>query len=528
MFKYKCLSLVLASTLFVACGSSSSSNTNNTPLTSSKNIVVKSSEIISSSSFPSEVSAAKEIGYANMIQLNFQGTSNSRALLSGDTIRIIAVDDGVNGEKTRRAADIMASLLSNLDVNENVLGKTKEDIIKTMASRQATLFINTTENSAAQMSLKLYTKNAISTSDINMQTIINTATLASEFTGVDLTNYNAVLNKLLEVQENEENNNISEENSKFEKYQKELIKATYNSTLTPAWIKNSQDLYFSEMSLEGNCDYLKNFDSSCPSNLSASDRKDRDASIEEILHIIQAQGIAPSTRTKTLQGNIDKHAKDIYDRKLPIWSPDKDTWDEWLADDLNPEIGTTYSHEYFASIVESYYGLWRHKSAGLDSYNSVKREDITTNDPTGLTYLKEFIPEYHQYTARIQSADVKDYYDKLTSPKMPVFKMSLSSDVDEKYTYKSQYLINAKLIGDAQISLEGNNQNNILEGNSKDNSINGKEGVDTYVIDGNSTDYTVTTNSSNKITVVQGSNIGTDLLTNMEYIQFKDKKVKIN
>lgn len=519
--KYKYLSLILYSALFVACGGGGGASSAPSSLAkpTSKNIVVNSSNIIEKSSFPTEIKVAADIGYENMVQLSLGSSSSKSSLsvsklstkssVSTPTIRIIAANDGVNGEKIKRAVALMSSLLSNLDVNENVAGKTKEDIIQTMASRQATLFINETEDSAGIMSLKLYTQSAIENSNIDIQNIINDAGLSAEFDGLDKTKFDVIVTKF---------GNLSEKQQ--EAFQEKLIEAIQDpNSGTPLWIRNSQDLYFSEMFLEGDCNYLTNFDEA---QCGAS--RGRDASTEEILHIIQAQGISPTIRTKPLQANIDAHAKNIYDNKLPIWSPDKDTWDEWLEDDVDPDIGTTYSHEYYASIVEAYYGLWRHKSAGLDGYSSVKREDISKNDSTGLIYLKEFIPEYHQYTARIQSAGVKSYYDSKT--KEAVFKMHLSTDTDEKYTYKSQYLLNAQIVGDAQISLEGNDQDNILEGNSKDNVIDGKDGVDTYVVDGNSTNYTITSNSSR--TIITGSNIGTDQLINMEYIHFNDKKLKLN
>lgn len=522
MFKY--ISLVLSSILFVACGGSNSSSNSDSSSSLSKpvssNLVVKSSEVLKSSNFPSELQTASTVGYDNMIELSFSGSSSSvssfstRSTSLSPAIRIIGVDDGVDGEKIKRAAAIMSSLLSNLDVPENVLGKTKQDIIDSMTSRQATLFINATEDSAEEMSLKLYTKSAIDNTNINIDDIISAARLDDEFLTIDKTDFKAITDKFQELNETQQ-----------ETFQEKLIEAIQDpDSGTPLWIRNSQDLYFSEMALEGDCNYLTNFEERCNLHLDKDDRKDRDASTEEILHIIQAQGISPTERTKTLQANIDAHAKNIYDNKLPIWSPSKETWDEWLEDDKDPDIGTTYSHEYYASIVESYYGLWRHKNAGLDDYNSVKREDISTNDPIGLIYVKEFIPQYHQYTARIQSADVKSYYDGKS--KTPVFKMHLSADADEKYTYKSQYLINAQIVGDAKISLEGNDQNNILEGNSQDNSIDGKDGEDTYVIDGKSSDYTISSDSS--FTTVKGSNIGTDILTNIEYIHFNDKKVKLD
>lgn len=128
--KYKYLSLILSSTLFVACGGGGGTSSSSAPTSlakpTSKNIVVNSSNIIEKDSFPPEVKAAADIGYANMVQLSLGSSASKSSLsvskfstkssVSTPTIRIIAVDDGVNGEKVKRAAAVMSSLLDRKSV----------------------------------------------------------------------------------------------------------------------------------------------------------------------------------------------------------------------------------------------------------------------------------------------------------------------------------------------------------------------------------------------------------------------------
>ena len=474
---------------------------------------------VSKNTFPKEMQIAKDLGYINIIEIK---TNSNDIFNSSNSIRIISVEDECNNEKIRRAASIMISLLTDLPKNneKSIIGNSKKEILETMIKRNATLMINKTEDSGMEMSLKLYTSLAIKLNIIS--NILEKATLTSDFADVDISDYEDILNKLEELDDEDKN----------ELYQEKLIESIAFNKNTPLWLKNSQDLYFEETSLEGDCGYLTNFDTSCVNAKSSSD-----GSLEEILHIIQAQGISPSKTGGPLQKRIQDYALELYENVnniALIWNPGKESWeDDWAGDDINPELGTTYSHEYYAAAVESYYGLWQYRGEGgyggelgfgMDKYTSINREQLKIKDPKGDSFVKEFVPSYHQYTARIQSSGVKAYYNN--KGKTPIFKMSLSSNKDEKYTYKSRYLLNAKILGDAAINLLGNDQNNKLEGNTSDNIIDGADGSDTYIINGESSSYDISQNSDKSYNV-QGPNIGNDTLHNIEFLQFLDKVVEL-
>lgn len=97
---------------------------------------------------------------------------------------------------------------------------------------------------------------------------------------------------------------------------------------------------------------MSNFADYC-ANL--GEHADRDAAFEEILHLVQAQGIAPYASTSSLQKAIQAHALSIYNNiqsgKPTVWRPTQSDWEDWESDDFDPErvklTGPSYSHEYF-------------------------------------------------------------------------------------------------------------------------------------------------------------------------------------
>ncbi len=124
---------------------------------------------------------------------------------------------------------------------------------------------------------------------------------------------------------------------------------------TPNWLMNSQSLMYRELTFEGDCHYMSNFADYC-ANL--GEHADRDAAFEEILHLVQAQGIAPNALTSSFQKAIQAHALSIYNDiqsgKPTVWRPTQSDWEDWESDDFDPErvklTGPSYSHEYFAAV----------------------------------------------------------------------------------------------------------------------------------------------------------------------------------
>lgn len=76
---------------------------------------------------------------------------------------------------------------------------------------------------------------------------------------------------------------------------------------------------FRELTLEGDCHYMSNFANYCE-NLGK--HADRDAGFEEILHLFQAQGIAPNPTFYVFQQQIQQRALSLYtDHKNGQYSP---------------------------------------------------------------------------------------------------------------------------------------------------------------------------------------------------------------
>ncbi len=100
-------------------------------------------------------------------------------------------------------------------------------------------------------------------------------------------------------------------------------------------------------------------------------------------------------------------------------------------------------------------------------------------------------------------------------------------DKNDPYTFKSQYLQNARLTGSKDSNLSGNDLNNILLGNEGNNSIDGKLGEDVVQFSGSSKEYTIT-KDANLITIEDSkSRDGKDTLVSIEILRFKDKDILV-
>ncbi len=343
------------------------------------------------------------------------------------------------------------------------------------------------------------------------------------------------------------------------------------------WVVHSQVLGFNETTYIGEHEYFY-----------GEERGVRDASIEEILHITQAHGIAPLTGDGSkggLQKRIterslelfkdynydndtglyvyeDKDTSKDYEAKSSIWSPEaeevcteddegnetcitnptrddrrKAQWDrDWGGDDIGKDLdmpeqykmGQTFSHEYFAALADTYYGMYggfKEEYDGMNNYRYVTRITLPS-DGVGFVIVKEFLPEYHQYTARIDSEKVTAYLSKYPDLKN-TFKIKLSSNDNEKYTFKSQYIKNLKIIGSNALNILGNSQDNYFEGNSANNTFDGSGGTDVLKINGNKNDYLIK-KLSGGVTQISGGSGGTDKIINVEYIKFSDKTISVD
>lgn len=244
----------------------------------------------------------------------------------------------------------------------------------------------------------------------------------------------------------------------------------------------------------------------------------------------------------------DQDTSTDYVSKSSIWSPEaeetvpttndekrENQWDgDWRGDDISktlPEqykMGQTFSHEYFAALADTFYGMYegyRLEYQGMDNYRYITRETLPS-DVAGFHMVQEFFPEYHQYTARIDSAKTKTILNGF-SPSNNTFKLQRSTDVNEKYTFKSQYIKNIKIIGNTPLNILGNAENNYFEGNDANNEFDGSEGIDVLKVNGKKADYVIT-KLTGGITQIVGPSIGTDKITNVEFIKFNDMIVKVD
>lgn len=263
-----------------------------------------------------------------------------------------------------------------------------------------------------------------------------------------------------------------------------------------------QPLYEKEMITEGSVGYL-----------SADLETYRDASFEEILHLMHDYGIgtasqpgadmAFSQQIKAAQENA--RAQSLW----PAAGADSSTvsWIEELR------VEGSLSQEYLASVLDSYYGFWQVSSTpgGMwGIYTAKTRADVQTKDPLGYAAMEAYFQPNISYMARIDAGFSGTF--------------SLQLDNNQIYTFKSQYLTNARLTGSNNSGLLGNALDNQLAGNSGSNLLDGAEGSDTLLLAGNFSDYSIQENAGSIL--IQDSmsdRDGSIEIRNIEVLKFKDQ-----
>lgn len=265
-----------------------------------------------------------------------------------------------------------------------------------------------------------------------------------------------------------------------------------------------QELYSEELVVEGSPAYINN-----------DYENHRDATFEEILHLVHDAGIGVDG-ANTQSGALPEFQRQIREATNNALPENNSLWAygaeqrEWL-DELSQENSLT--QEYLAAVVDSYYGLWGafDEPRGMwGFYIAQTREDIAVHDPLGYGLMQAFFSPYLTYMARIDSGFEGTF--------------SMTFDPAQPYTSKSQYLLHAALTGNNNSNLIGNDQNNLLSGNTGDNLIDGLGGDDTIIYAGIISDYNISINDDS----VQIIGIdGTDTLINIEHIQFTDQTLDL-
>jgi len=261
-----------------------------------------------------------------------------------------------------------------------------------------------------------------------------------------------------------------------------------------------QDLYATESPVEGDYEYIHN-------EARPGTRFSRDASYEEIMHLVHGKGI---------------------DDMLPEFSEAIARAEKRAIDADIYHYGRPAPHEYIINGFDLYFGLWEHNPQGDgtafgNEYPFHTKSEMKLNDRPLYDCVQAYWPKYLTYNAYID----------------PSFEgtFTIEFDATVEYSLKSRYLVNVILTGDKDTGILGNDQDNRLTGNEGDNEIAGGEGNDlidggagndTAVFIGVAAEYGIVTRGDN--TVVTDSFIGRDgidQLTGIEVLKFQDKEVKL-
>jgi hypothetical protein len=261
-----------------------------------------------------------------------------------------------------------------------------------------------------------------------------------------------------------------------------------------------QDLYATESPVEGCYEYIHN-------EARPGERFTRDASYEEIMHLVHAKG---------LEDILPEYHKEIVEVE------------QTAIEAGIYKYGRPAPHEYIITGFDIYFGLWDHNPQGDgksfgNEYPYHTKEEMKAGDPALYDLVEKFWPKYLTYNAYID----------------PSFEGTFSTVCDENtpYTFKSQYLVNIILTGMNNTNILGNDQDNRLTGNDGNNVITGGKGndiikggagEDTAQFSGNYSEYEIT-KADNKtiVTDTVSGRDGNDELMDIEVLKFQDQEVKL-
>lgn len=261
---------------------------------------------------------------------------------------------------------------------------------------------------------------------------------------------------------------------------------------------DGQPLYYGEMQVEGHSWYI------------TQNYEYRDASFEEILHLVHDYGIGVDQGSE-FNGALPEYQADIRAAQVTALSGKLWAWPaeqaSWVAE-LTAE--NSLSQEYLASVVDSYYGLWGafNSEFGMwGMYIAKTRDDLAIKDPQGAAIMADqFFHPYLTYNARIDESFTGNF--SLT------FKQSLP------YTNHAQYL--------KDVTLTGNKDSNVVV-NRFDNNITGNKGINTVIFAGQSAQYQITSeNDVVKVQDLQDNRDGLNTLVAIEKLQFADSTIEVS
>ena len=268
-----------------------------------------------------------------------------------------------------------------------------------------------------------------------------------------------------------------------------------------------QDLRANECPAPGDADYMAH--------------ATRDASYEEIWHLVHDYGIKPTRPAMVAEMSVANDTAAAAG------------WKAWPDDE--PE---EHPNEYVGVLIDNYYDLWTvhptlyearpiepgdipqgHSHFGR--YFAGSREAMRERDPGGYALIEKFLPSHLTYAP--------------TLPEGFEGTFSIELDPDVAYTLKTQHLRGVDLAGDRDANLVGNAFDNVLTGNDGSNVLtggggddwlDGGAGRDTAVFGGAVSEYEISAEGDvTRVRDTAGDRDGTDTLRGIEVLRFTDEDV---
>ena len=289
----------------------------------------------------------------------------------------------------------------------------------------------------------------------------------------------------------------------------EELNEAMRSGLARATDLSMQDLRANECPAPGDADYMGHVT--------------RDASYEEIWHLIHDYGIKPTLPDMIAEMRA---ANDVAEAN---------GWRGWPDDEPQE-----HPNEYVGVLIDNYYDLWTvpptmYEAVDIEPgeipdghshfgrYFAGSRSAMLEDDPLGFALIEKFVPPHLTYT-----------------PELPLDfsgTFSMTFDPEVRYTMKTQHLRNVALTGDGDADLRGNAHDNVLTGNGGANrleggggndTVDGGAGDDTAVFSGAAAEYEVAS-VGDQVTVTdsQSDRDGVDTLRGIESLQFSDGTVQV-
>ncbi len=248
----------------------------------------------------------------------------------------------------------------------------------------------------------------------------------------------------------------------------------------------------------------------------------RDASFEEIFHLVHDQGIGTSTNPQADPDLANRIMLATYNA-LPkdekawgqegIWGLDSKEWLEELANEGSLE------QEYMAAVIDSYYGLWQfYPGSDLGMwgiYIAKDRSGIEELDPMGYELITSMLPSTINTLVAVDDSFGGE------------FDMNLDTAIP--YSAKSQYLTMLMFDSDKEIKVMGNDYNNVFMPGSLLTTIDGKAGEDIIQLRGDSAEYEFSYEGESVVIQDKVSKRdGKMILTNVEIARCLDNDIYLN